>query len=368
MKKVFLLLLFVISFTLEGCFNYRDLEKALYVTSVIVDSSDENTVEIYAEAFRPFRSSQSASGKGERILFKGKGKTAFEAVRDLNLTSSYKLNFTQNKVIIYTKRAAEKGLDSTIDFFDRDQEFLLRTYVVVFTGDPEQILKIDLKEEEYLGVFIYNLLENLGASSRAVALDTNDFLVRSYQKVNCVVTAINVRSEVSDKKVEINGGAVIGKFKLLDIMTKNEGEGYNFLIDKIKTGTLEISNPDSGSEFVTLEILNSDTKTKFYKDGDKYILKKKINVKTSVGEAQEGLSFDKNTLKKISNTAEGNITKACNLVYNNYRKKNLDIFFLKLIYERTFNKPAPDNLINDTDLELDVKVDIEGSSDIKSFK
>lgn len=368
MKKVFILLLFVMSFTLAGCFNYRDLDKALYVTSVIVDSSEENTVEIYAEAFRPFRSSQSASGKGERTIFKGKGKTAFEAVRDLNLASSYKLNFTQNKVIIYTKRAAEKGMDNTIDFFDRDQELLLRSYVVILLGDPEQILKIDLKEEEYLGVFVYNLIENLGASSRAVQLDMNDFLVRSYQKVNCVVTAIAVRSEVSDKKVEINGGGVIGNFKLLDIMTRNEGEGYNFLIDRIKTGTLEIPNPDSSGKFVTLEILNSDTKTKLYKEGDKYILKKKIHVNTSLSEVQAGLSFDKNTLKKISDTAEGNITKACNLVYNNYRKKNLDIFFLKLIYERIFNKPAPDNLISNTDLELDVKVDIEGSSDIKSFK
>ncbi|MDF2882091.1 MAG: spore germination protein [Clostridiaceae bacterium] len=368
MKKILLLLLFVMSLTLEGCFNYRDLDKALYVTSIIVDSSDENTVEIYAEAFRPFRSSSAGSGKGERIIFKGKGKTAFEAARDLNLTSSYKLNYTQNKVIIYTKRAAEKGMDNTIDFFDRDQEMLLRTYVVVLLGDPEQLLKVDLKEEEYLGVFIYNLIENLGASSRAVQLDMNDFLVRSYQKVDCVVTAIDVRSEVADKKVEINGGGVIGNFKLLDIMTRNEGEGYNFLIDRIKTGTLEIPNPDSSSKFLTLEILNSDTKTKLYKEEDKYILKKKIHVKTSVGEAQEGLSFDKNTLKKISQTAEGNITKACNLVYNNYRKKNLDIFFLKLIYERTFNKPAPENLINNTDLEIDVKVNIEGSSDIKSFK
>lgn len=368
MKKILLLLLLTVSLTFEGCFNYRDLDKALYVTSVIVDTSDENTVEVYAEAFRPFRSNASASGKGERIIFKGKGKTIFEAIRDMNLTSSYKLNYTQNKIIIYTKRAAEKGMDITINFFDRDQEFIFRNYIVVLLGDPKQLLNLDIKEEEYLGVFVYNLIDNLGASSRAVKLSMNDFIVKSYQKVDTVITAISVRSDVSDKKVEINRGAVISNYKLIDIMTKMEGEGYNFLIDNIKTGTLEVPNPDAPNNFSTLEILNSSTTTKLYKDGDKYILKKKIKVKTSIAGAQIGLSFDKKTIKKIEQTAEVNITKACNLVYNDYKKKNVDIFAIGLSYERLFNKPEPKNIISNTDLEMDVKVDIEGSSNIKNFK
>ncbi len=120
---------------------------------LIIDVDDNGNPILYAEAFKGVRG--QPEGMDERILFKGKGKTMFEAVRDMNATSSYKLNYTQNKVIIFTQKAAEFGLDNFIDFLDRDQELLIRPYIAVYTGDPEKLMKLKIIQEKYIGL-LYN--------------------------------------------------------------------------------------------------------------------------------------------------------------------------------------------------------------------
>ena len=109
----------------------------------------------------------------------------FEAVRNMNATSSYKLNYTQNKAIIFTQKAAEFGLDNFIDFLDRDQELLIRPYIAVYLGDPEKLIKLNILQEKYIGFFIMHLIENVGASSRAVKLSLNEFYnQRTYGRQN----------------------------------------------------------------------------------------------------------------------------------------------------------------------------------------
>ena len=160
---------------MTSCFSYRDINKILFVTALLVDVDDDGMPILYAEAFRGIRGS-SPEGLDERILFKGKGKTMFEAVRDMNAIASYKLNYTQNKAIIFTQKAAEAGVDNFIDFSDRDQELLIRPYIAVFIGDPEKLIKLDIVQEKYIGILLVQIIDNIGSSSRAVTLSFNTFL------------------------------------------------------------------------------------------------------------------------------------------------------------------------------------------------
>ena len=90
-----------------------------------------------------------------------------------------------------------------------------------------------------------------------------------------------------EPKLEVNGGAVIKKDKMVSIITRDEGQGFNFLMNNVSGGTLEITNPDDINKFVTLEILKSKTKTEVDYDDNIVHLKKKIKVKVDFGEAQK---------------------------------------------------------------------------------
>lgn len=66
--------------------------------------------------------------------------------------------------------------------------------------------------------------------------------------------------------------------------------------------------------------------------------------------------------------AEKNIKDACNNVFEKYKFKKLDIFDIGEDFQRKYPKSNIDNPIEQSQLQLDVNVDLEGSSDKTNFR
>ncbi len=286
-KKILCILLILILF-FTGCFSYSDINRVLFVTSVVVDIDQDNMVVLYLESFLPTKGASNASAKGQRVTFKGKGKTVYEGMKDINLSSSYKLNYTQNRVIIFTKKAAEYGLDNFIDTFQRQQELLIRPYVAVLIGNPEKFMSMQLKEEEFIGLFLKNLIDNQESSSRTVQVRLNEFLdKRTMGSKTSIVTTIDIAKDQLEPKIQVDGGTIIKNDKYAGSLKKQDGEKYNFLMDRVKEGTLEPNNPHYNNKFITLNISDNKTKTNLTYDGHRIHLKKSIYTKVSIGDVQK---------------------------------------------------------------------------------
>jgi Ger(x)C family germination protein len=348
---------------LSGCFNYRDINKIVFITAMVIDIDKEDNIVLYTEAFKPTRETTKDSGKGQRVLYKGKGKTLFEAIRDNSLASSYKANYTQNRAIIITQKAAEVGVDKFIDFIDRDQELLLRSNMFVYVGDTENLMKLDLKQEEYIGVYLYNLTQITGAASRALSVTLNQFLTKRVIGSDVVILPIlKIREDKLEDIIELSGGAVIEDNKMVATIAKKESQGFNFLINKVKTGTLEVTNPDEQDSFVTLEILTSTTKTKIELKDNKIKLQKEIIVRTSIAEVQKSLTLSKETITKLQKNAESNIKKYTTQLFADYKEKNIDIVNVKEELDEKYPNNNIENPMEITDLEVTPRVEVEGSS------
>lgn len=368
MRKLIVCLWISLSLLFTGCFNYRDINKLLFTTAMVVDIDENNNPILYIEAFR----SVESTADGEKMVFKGEGKTIFEALRVINLRTSYRFNVTQTKVYMFTEKAAQYGIDSFLDFFHRDQEFLVRPYLCVYAGDPDQLLELNAKETKYMGIFVDRLLDNIGTSSRSVQMTIHDYYKqRLIGDKTSIVTLLEMKRDVGkDAKLFINGGAVVKEDKMIDVISREEGQGFNFLLDNVETGTLEIKNPDFRESFVTLEILKSGTKTKMEYDGDRIKLIKNINVKTTLAEIQKGMRITVPNLKDVQETCENNIKAACYYIFDKYKEKKTDIFDIQDEFERRFPRKeisGVSDIIEKTDLVVNVKVQIESGVDDLDF-
>lgn len=369
MKKKLICILVISIIVFNGCFSYSDLNKALFVTSVIVDIDQDKRVILYLECFLPFRSSSKASTKGQRIVFKGKGKTVYEAMKDLNLSSSYKLNYTQNKAIIFTKKSAEYGLDNFIDTFQRQQEFLIRPYILMFMGDPEDLIKMNLKEEEYIGVFLKNLIDNQKSSSRTVQIHLNDFLnKRTMGSKTNIITTVDISKEQIEPKLQVDGGTIIKDDKLAGILKKQDGEKYNFLMNKVREGTLESQNPSYKDKFISLNISKSKTYTSINYDGKKVYLRKRIKTHAAIADIQKGLTVNQSNLSELRGNTENNIKKLCTDFFNQYKQDHIDIFDIQEEFHRKYPKENIKNIVDITELDLTVNVIIDDTLNIFDFR
>lgn len=353
---------------MSSCFSYKDINRILFITALVIDADDEGNVILYAEAFKGVRGG-TPEGMDERILFEGKGKTMFEAARNMNATSSYKLNYAQNKVLIFTEKAAEYGLDNYIDFLARDQELLIRPYIAVYLGDPEDLMKLEIIQEKYIGFYITELIENIGASSRAVETTLNEYLnERTMKEKSSVLTIIDIPKDSLEVKIGVNGGAVIIDDKMVTTLQKDEGLGYNFLMNNIETGTLEITNPCDINKFVTLEIKKTKTKSKISYYDNIVHLTREIKVKVDFAEAQKSITLTSENVKKIEERSEENIVKACNILFEKYKGMELDIFNIYEEFYRKYPHVKVEDIINKTVLKVEVEVQIMNTGDTNNFK
>lgn len=365
MKKInrfFSLVLMIVTLTVfSGCFSYEDINRMAFATSIIFDSGEGGDVQIYLDCVKPFRSANESSEKGRRLIFKGKGKTVFEAIRNANLASSSRISLTQCKAYIFSERGAREGVEKYIDFLNREPSVVKRPDVFVYFGDVENLLKTVEGDEEYLGLYLSDLVAKNKATPRAIDTSFNDYLTLRTSGANVIVVgALELVKDVKDKRVELRGGAVLKNDKLAARIDVNEAQSYNFLNDRVKSGTLEINNPQNTNSFITLEIIKSKTKTNLQYDGERIKLYKNLSIKCDIGEAQRRFLINDEILNFIKKSEEENIKKYLSVLFEQYKSKDLDVFqigrTLEVKYPNTTVKGDP---LAITDLMLNVNVDIE---------
>lgn len=365
MKKKLLALITALCVLASGCFSYKDINKLLITVTTVIDVDEEDNIILYLEVFKPYRSEQIAGGKGQRLIYKSKGETILEAIRDLNLGTSQKLNFTQNKTLIFTKRAAEKGLDNFIDFLNRDQEYVLRQYMYIYEQDPEELMKTVVPEEEYLGVYLYEIPINKAASKRYVTrLDDylNNRLIGNHIDV---IPIIILSKGHMDSIIRLQSSAILQDDKMVGQMSMDETAIYNVMHHVLKTGTLLVDGKNDN--MMTLEIVDSRVKTEMTYDGEVVKLKKDIEIRTTFASTKKQIELlnpeFRNELLKQEEEVE---KKKCLEFFEKWKEKGIDVFNVQATFDRQYPN-VKQNVIEITEMEVNVKITLEGSTDVTDF-
>ena len=367
MKKLTkILIVLIIPLILTGCFNYKDINKVTFATSVIFDSDEFGNSVVYLDCIKPYRSTNDSSDKGRRIIYKGVGKTALEALRDVALVSSFKLNYSQSRAYIFTEKAAREGIKNYLDLINNNQQFQIKPSMFVYYGDIEELLDITSGDEEYLGLYLNDLSNKNKYNPRAMSENVNKYLNDSLMSSNTnILGAIQIREDALDKKVEISGGAIMKNNVLVKRIEATDSLSYNFLINNVKGGTLEMANPQSPGEFITLEILESNTVSDIEFDGENINLIKNIDMRVSIGEAQGKLLVNNDLLDYIKATKEEEVKRYLNDVFEKYKMENLDILDIERLIEIKFPNETIENPVERTNLKLNVNLVIDGTGIVK---
>ncbi len=367
MKRIIMTL--VLALLLTGCFNYRDVNRVVFVTSLGLDMDENNNTIIYAEAFSSIRGVGQTSEQEGRVVFKGTGKTVYEAIRKLFSSSSLRLNFTQNKAIIFSEKAAQYGLDNFLDAFIRDQEFLVRQYLYVSKVDLEELMQVKLKEEKYIGIFLSNLSENNPFVTKNPQLRIDEFLIS--RKLGNKINAINIIEKDTNGLIDrifIKRLAIFKEDKMINELNYDEMFYYNIAIDNLRTGYIQVPNPDEENKLVDFEILKTKTKNRIDSNEETVHMSKKINMKLSVAYAQNTLHLNnKKDREKLSEYAVEDIRNGCLNLYNKYKDMDIDIFNLKRHIDAKYPHADIDETLDSVNLIIEPNIIIEGSSNITNF-
>lgn len=359
------LIFIILNFT--GCFDYHDINRVTFPTSIIFDIDDLGQTIVYLDCIKPYRSTNDSSDKGRRIIYKGEGKTASEALGEIGRVSSFKLDYSQIRAYIFTEKASRKGIKKFLDLINNNSEFTMKPSAFVYYGDIEELLKTESSDEEYLGLFLNDLVGKAKYNPKSVRSNINYYLSNILMGSDtALVTSISLQENAIDKKIEVEGSSIFKDNILVEKIDIVNSLMYNIMMGKAKSGTLEIANPQSKENFITLRILDSNIEDKIeFKDG-KYKLIKNISVDVSVSEIQGNLIVDSSVIDYIEFNEETYISGYAEYLFNKYKERKLDIFDVKRLAEMYHPKVKIENPLEATEIEVNTSLIIKGTGAAKN--
>ncbi|GAB6170609.1 Ger(x)C family spore germination protein [Paradesulfitobacterium aromaticivorans] len=266
---VFLLCILFVTLLTTGCWNRKELDRLAIVAAVGVDKGQDQKIKLTVQIIKPgaLKSpSEGGSGKEKGVwIVKSSGNTVFEAVRNYVEKSGRKLFWPHTMVIVIGENMAKDGILPVIDWFIRDHEMRLQTWVLVTPGEASEIISGDAGLEKIPASHLERMIKDSGALSKSVAVNLLDVTnMLTSQSSHPVIGRISKNKSGQDDEEELilKGAGVFRKDRLIDWLNPLETRGYLWIKDKVKSGVIIIPCPEHPDKSISLEIIRAKSKIK----------------------------------------------------------------------------------------------------------
>jgi spore germination protein KC len=253
-----------------GCGPVQINELAI-VTAVGLDIGEEEgsyriSAQIVRSADARGQTGAPSGGTGEPIYsIAAEGKTIFEAIRNLARFSSRRVYWAHNFVIVINEKLAKRGIGDIVDFFTRNPELRMNTWVVVTSNSAGEVVSTVTGLEVVPGqaidkLFRYNRIVGEAPSTNMMRL----FEVYMSKTSHPVLARVELKNRgISNKKpmefgslkqVELSGAAVFRRDKMVGWLNSEETKGLLMFIESVDSSIVSVSCPRNPAERATLEV------------------------------------------------------------------------------------------------------------------
>lgn len=381
MKKLKLIIIFILVFLLTGCGDYRELTNMSIVSAMGLDKIDDNyelTVQILDSKLQP--ASETGAASPEIVVYSATGKTIHETLRNAILQAPKKLYIGHVETVIISEEAAYENVSAFFDFILRDSE-ASKDFNVLIAKDYsiKEIMDILTPIETIPAENLASSIENASMSEGSIInIPFDKFVANVLEKgidaVSPIVTIINTNSYNEkidpDKRLILGEGLAIFKdYKLLGYINKNSSIGYNLLKEGVSSNV--ISYKCSDKDYAAIELI--DNKTDFTFDVNTNTIKINSKIDAALSELNCDMSLEEEKdVKYLEKLAKNKVEGIFNETLDD-AKKYYESDFLGIglyIYRNNYkyykkNVNNIGNIIKNMKKDINVEVDIIQKGSIK---
>lgn len=375
MKKVILSL--IILFCLTGCWNYNELNDYSIVSGVAIDKDgDEYEASVLISNSPKNSSDSSNSSESQVVVYSGKGKSIFSALKQIGLISPKELYFGSFSVLILSEEVAKDGVNNAVDFFVRYPNSRKNFYVVLSKEDKaKDTLKIITPLTSFPS---QNITDNVRSTTELQgiisSINFNDFLSTILSDgveatVNCIEVKGNKEegsSEENTKSSEPKAYTKLGNLgifkddKLIDWANRDESLGINIINGNTREMFLDLEYEDgyvvidstSFSSDISVELKDNKPVVNINLSGEARIIEVKGNINLK----------DSDVIEKLQEKANKKIKKRVNEAIELAIENQTDIFgFGQRFYQEYpeyFNKVKKNWNSNLGKIDIKIKSDL----------
>lgn len=293
MRKKFLSIILILTLLLfqTGCWNSREINELAFVLSIALDKADGGfkvTAQISKTDLYSKTSTGSAGATDKEKPFwviSSTGKTVFEAVRNMASISPRRIFWSHIKIIIISDELARNNILEIFDFFSRNPELRLRTWIAVTEGEAGKVLEVVPMMEKEPSLNIERIIDKTNLIGKAYSIMLKNFLEEYLDPfIDPVASRITLITVNSKPALKLEGASVFGNNKsMVGWLNEQETRGLLWMKNKISGSIRVIDCPYDGLP-VTLEIKKGKTSIESYMNDGKPAFKIMVTAKGKVTE------------------------------------------------------------------------------------
>jgi len=252
-----------IFFVLTSCVGLIQLNELAIVTAVGLERGEKpDTVKVSVQIVRPAdargQTGAPAGGTGEPIYsINAEGKTIFDAIRQLGRFSSRRVYWAHNFLIVMDQDYAKAGIHDMVDFFTRNHELRMNTWVAVSPNSPSEVISTVTGLEVVPGEAVDRLFRRnstiVGQAPRSNMMTLEEaYLSPTTHPVlaRLVLTTRGISNKKPEeqgslKQVELSGAAAFQGGKMIGWLTPRETRGLLFFTENLDSGIEVLSCPNT---------------------------------------------------------------------------------------------------------------------------
>ena len=373
MKRLILVISLIIVCT--GCFNYSELNDYAIATGMAIDKSDDG----YEVSTLISNSPKSNEKNYTTVVYSGKGKTIYEAIKEIGLISPKELYIGHLSILIISDSVAKDGINSVLEFLLQEPRSKKNFYVALSKGNKaKDVLSITSPLTDFPS---QNLATNLKATTNLQgsisAIDFNTLLYKLVNRgvdltLNGFTIVGDIKNGVKESNMETNkpasyikltNQAIFKDDKIIAWANKNESRGINIINDKIHEMYIKVKCDDG---YIVVDTNTLETKKSVDKKGN---VRLNTTGKASISEITCDIDLTRpSNIKRIENKVNNKIKELESKAINLSKKNSTDIFGIGLMYYQDY--PDSYNKIKDYDKfyknvkfksNVDIKINTSGS-------
>ncbi|WNF38863.1 Ger(x)C family spore germination protein [Bacillaceae bacterium IKA-2] len=363
-----------------GFFGKEEIDDLALVMAVGIDKGEDGQFWITAQVARPAdaRGEASVGGtEGEATwTATGEGKTIFEAIRNIARFSSRRVYWGHNSIIVVSEEVARDGIVDVIDFFTRNNELRMRTWIVVTEKKANEVVAVKTGLEVIPGISLDRLFRYSPLVAEAPRSDVMT-LSAAYvgEHTHPYLAMVNLRSRGVDPEhprefgsipqVELSGTAIFRDDQMVGKLDPRESSGFLWFVEDVGTAVIPLSCPNEEGT-VTIELRENRFKlTPKYKKGQ---VSFEAAIETSADLVELGCPTElehSEIMDILKNDAEDYIKESIEMMIEKVQKE-FKVDAIKL--GRTFQAKYPqywvelkddwDEIFLGVDLDITVKVEL----------
>lgn len=297
--------IFLAGVLISGCWDYRDIDRRIFVGGVGIDKSEQPgryTISFMMPIVRAIAGGEGGSGGGggdaRPIVTKSTtADSVTDGARNTALRANRDLFFEHMRIVVIGEDVAREGLEPVINPFMRQTEFNRRSRIAIAEGKAKDVTEVQSVVEKLPTAYLESLYSNISLSGKFIDGDLGDFLHQIHAfKGNAIVSRI--KASPASNEANIGGGAVVKHFKLAGWLSEEETQGVNFFMGKIFGGNITIDDPEVKGK-CTFVILTACRQLQLIAEGPVPELALKVNVQGNISETTEGVILDIRDEKEI---------------------------------------------------------------------